>query len=107
LHEESKQIVLSSNRPPNEIRTLEDRLRYHFEWDLLPDITPPDLETRIAILRKKKRKQKEGLDIPNEVMLYIANQIDSNILRFFYCSINGGRRGLVEITEREFSRMGA
>ncbi|MGM9986875.1 MAG: chromosomal replication initiator protein DnaA [Bacillaceae bacterium] len=77
LHEESKQIIISSDRPPKEIPTLEDRLRSRFEWGLITDITPPDLETRIAILRKKANA--EGLDIPNEVMLYIANQIDSNI----------------------------
>lgn len=77
LHEESKQIIISSDRPPREIPTLEDRLRSRFEWGLITDITPPDLETRIAILRKKAKA--EGLDIPNEVMLYIANQIDSNI----------------------------
>jgi chromosomal replication initiator protein len=77
LHEESKQIVISSDRPPKEIPTLEDRLRSRFEWGLITDITPPDLETRIAILRKKAKA--EMLDIPNEVMLYIANQIDTNI----------------------------
>jgi len=77
LHEESKQIVISSDRPPKEIPTLEDRLRSRFEWGLITDITPPDLETRIAILRKKAKA--EGLDIPNEVMLYIANQINTNI----------------------------
>jgi chromosomal replication initiator protein len=77
LHEESKQIVISSDRPPREIPTLEDRLRSRFEWGLITDITPPDLETRIAILRKKAKA--EGLDIPNEAMLYIANQIDTNI----------------------------
>jgi chromosomal replication initiator protein len=77
LHEESKQIIISSDRPPKEIPTLEDRLRSRFEWGLITDITPPDLETRIAILRKKAKA--EALDIPNEVMLYIANQIDSNI----------------------------
>lgn len=77
LHDEAKQIVISSDRPPKEIPTLEDRLRSRFEWGLITDITPPDLETRIAILRKKARA--EGLDISNEVMLYIANQIDSNI----------------------------
>lgn len=77
LHEENKQIVISSDRPPKEIPTLEDRLRSRFEWGLITDITPPDLETRIAILRKKAKA--EGLEIPNEVMLYIANQIDSNI----------------------------
>lgn len=77
LHEENKQIIISSDRPPREIPTLEDRLRSRFEWGLITDITPPDLETRIAILRKKAKA--DGLDIPNEVMLYIANQIDSNI----------------------------
>ncbi len=77
LHEESKQIVISSDRTPKEIPTLEDRLRSRFEWGLITDITPPDLETRIAILRKKAKA--ENLDIPNEVMLYIANQIDTNI----------------------------
>ncbi|WP_338450430.1 chromosomal replication initiator protein DnaA [Niallia oryzisoli] len=77
LHEESKQIVISSDRPPKEIPTLEERLRSRFEWGLITDITPPDLETRIAILRKKAKA--DGLEIPNEVMLYIANQIDSNI----------------------------
>lgn len=77
LHEESKQIVISSDRPPKEIPTLEDRLRSRFEWGLITDIQPPDLETRIAILRKKAKA--ENLDIPNEVMVYIANQISSNI----------------------------
>ncbi|MEC5425056.1 chromosomal replication initiator protein DnaA [Virgibacillus sp. C22-A2] len=77
LHEESKQIIISSDRPPKEIPTLEDRLRSRFEWGLITDITPPDLETRIAILTKKAKA--EGLDIPSEVMLYIANQIDTNV----------------------------
>ncbi|SDJ25422.1 chromosomal replication initiator protein DnaA [Natribacillus halophilus] len=77
LHEDARQIVISSDRPPKEIPTLEDRLRSRFEWGLITDITPPDLETRIAILRKKAKA--EMLDIPNEVMLYIANQIDTNI----------------------------
>ncbi|MFT9849408.1 chromosomal replication initiator protein DnaA [Aneurinibacillus sp. REN35] len=77
LHEESKQIIISSDRPPKEIPTLEDRLRSRFEWGLITDIQPPDLETRIAILRKKAKA--ENLEIPNEVMVYIANQIDTNI----------------------------
>jgi len=77
LHEDNKQIIISSDRPPKEIPTLEDRLRSRFEWGLITDITPPDLETRIAILSKKAKA--DGLDIPNEVMLYIANQIDTNI----------------------------
>jgi len=78
LHEENKQIIISSDRPPKEIPTLEDRLRSRFEWGLITDISPPDLETRIAILNKKAKA--EGLeDIPNDVMLYIANQINTNI----------------------------
>lgn len=77
LHEERKQIIISSDRPPKEIPTLEDRLRSRFEWGLITDIQPPDLETRIAILRKKAKA--ENLDIPNEAMIYIANQIDTNI----------------------------
>jgi chromosomal replication initiator protein len=77
LHEENKQIIISSDRPPKEIPTLEERLRSRFEWGLITDIQPPDLETRIAILRKKAKA--ENLDIPNEAMMYIANMIDTNI----------------------------
>lgn len=77
LHDDHKQIVISSDRPPKEIPTLEDRLRSRFEWGLITDIQPPDLETRIAILRKKAKA--DNLDIPNEVMVYIANQINTNI----------------------------
>lgn len=77
LHEDSKQIILSSDRPPKEIHTLEDRLRSRFEWGLIADIQPPDFETRIAILKTKA--QIENIDIPNEVMNYIATYIKSNI----------------------------
>lgn len=77
LHEANKQIIISSDRPPKEIPTLEDRLRSRFEWGLITDVQPPDLETRIAILRKKAKA--ENLDIPNDVMIYIANQINTNI----------------------------
>lgn len=77
IHEANKQIVISSDRPPKEIPTLEDRLRSRFEWGLICDIQPPDLETRIAILRKKA--QVESLDVPDDVMGYIATNIETNI----------------------------
>jgi len=77
LHEANKQIIISSDRPPKEIPTLEDRLRSRFEWGLTTDIQAPDLETRIAILRKKAKM--ENLQVPNEVMVYIADKIHSNI----------------------------
>lgn len=77
LYEANKQIIISSDRPPKEIPTLEDRLRSRFEWGLIADIQPPDFETRIAILKKKADVEK--LNIPNEVMVYIANKIQSNI----------------------------
>lgn len=77
LHEANKQIIISSDRPPKEIPTLEDRLRSRFEWGLISDIQPPDLETRIAILRKKANIEK--IEVTDEVMLYIASKIQSNI----------------------------
>lgn len=77
LHEANKQIIISSDRPPKEIPTLEDRLRSRFEWGLIADIQPPDLETRIAILRKKANV--ENIKVSDDVMLYIASKIQSNI----------------------------
>ena len=77
LHEANKQIIISSDRPPKEIPTLEDRLRSRFEWGLIADIQPPDLETRIAILRKKAKV--ENIKVNDDVMLYIASKIESNI----------------------------
>lgn len=77
LHESNKQIILSSDRPPKEIPTLEDRLRSRFEWGLIADIQAPDFETRMAILKKKA--DVENLSIPNEVLVYIATKIKSNI----------------------------
>lgn len=77
LHNLNRQIVVSSDRPPKEIPTLEDRLRSRFEWGLITDIHAPDLETRIAILKKKSLI--EGLEIPNEVLHYIASKIENNI----------------------------
>ncbi|MCK8816614.1 chromosomal replication initiator protein DnaA [Natroniella sulfidigena] len=77
LHDANKQIIVSSDRPPKEIPTLEERLRSRFEWGLITDIQKPDLETKIAILKKKATL--EDLDIPNNVIVYIANKIKSNI----------------------------
>jgi chromosomal replication initiator protein len=77
LHNASKQIVISSDRPPKRLVTLEDRLRSRFEWGLLTDVQPPELETRIAILRRKAIQ--EGLNAPPEVLEYIASRISTNI----------------------------
>lgn len=77
LHENNKQIIISSDRPPKDIPTLEDRLRSRFEWGLIADVQAPDLETRIAILRKKANI--ESILVPDDVMLYIASNIKSNI----------------------------
>ena len=77
LHESNKQIIISSDRPPKEIKTLEERLRSRFEWGLIADIQPPDYETRIAILQKKASS--ENLRVPDSVMEFIAQKIVSNI----------------------------
>jgi chromosomal replication initiator protein len=77
LHDAHKQLVISSDRPPKEIQTLESRLRSRFEWGLLTDIAPPDLETREAILRKKGESEK--IPVPDEVTSFIAKTIQSNI----------------------------
>jgi chromosomal replication initiator protein len=77
LHNASKQIFISSDRAPKRLVTLEDRLRSRFEWGLLTDVQPPELETRIAILRRKAIQ--EGLNAPPEVLEYIASRISTNI----------------------------
>ena len=77
LYESKKQIIISSDKPPKEIETLEERLRSRFEWGLTVDIQSPDYETRMAILRKKE--ELEGYNIDNEVIKYIATNIKSNI----------------------------
>ncbi|MET9501849.1 chromosomal replication initiator protein DnaA [Streptomyces sp. NPDC006622] len=77
LHNANKQIVLSSDRPPKQLVTLEDRLRNRFEWGLITDVQPPELETRIAILRKKAVQ--EQLNAPPEVLEFIASRVSRNI----------------------------
>jgi chromosomal replication initiator protein len=77
LHNANKQIVISSDRPPKQLSTLEDRLRTRFEWGLITDVQPPDLETRIAILRKKAAQDR--LAAPPDVLEFIASKISTNI----------------------------
>jgi len=78
LHEAGRQVVMSSDRPPRDIATLEDRLRSRFEWGLITDIQPPDLETRIAILRRKVKYDGINADDP-EVLTFIAGRVSTNI----------------------------
>jgi chromosomal replication initiator protein len=77
LHQSGRQIVISSDRPPKSIRTLEDRLRSRFEWGLITDVQPPELETRLAILRKKA--DRERVYVPDDVLTFIATNIKDNI----------------------------
>jgi chromosomal replication initiator protein len=77
LYDSQKQIVISSDRPPHEIPQLEERLRSRFEWGLIADIQPPDLETKVAILKRKA--EAEGVGLPDNVALYIAGKIKSNV----------------------------
>ena len=77
LHDAQKQIVLTSDALPKEIPTLEERLRSRFEWGLIADIQPPDLEMKVAIIRKKAAAEK--VEIPNDVALFIAGTVKSNI----------------------------
>ena len=77
LYEEHKQIILTSDRPPREIKTLEDRLVTRFEWGLIADIQPPDLELRVAIIKKKA--EQINVELPNDVLIFLAENLRSNI----------------------------
>lgn len=77
LHEANKQIIITSDRPPKEIKELEERMRNRFEWGLIVDIKPPDLETRVAILKKKASE--ENFDVSDDILFYIAEHLKANI----------------------------
>src|SRR5207249_1531152 len=79
LHEAHKQIVLTCDRPASEIQNLEHRLVSRFEWGLVTDLQPPDVETRLAILRKKEKAM--GVALPDEILNFLANRIRANIRR--------------------------
>lgn len=96
LHNNKKQIIISSDRPPKELSTLEERLRTRFEWGLLADIQPPNLETREAILRNKA--ERDNMNIPDEVLNYIARRIKSSIRALEAALI---RLNMVAVVENE------
>ena len=77
LHESMKQIVIASDRPPKELAEIEDRLRSRFEWGLIADIQPPDLETKVAILQKKA--ESEQVQLPTDVALFVASNVRTNV----------------------------
>lgn len=104
LHQANKQIIIASDRPPKSIPTLEERLRSRFEWGLIVDIQPPDLETRVAILQRKAKAK--GMVIPLEALDYIARQIPHNVRELegalnrvmAYCELNNTRCDLSTVT---------
>jgi chromosomal replication initiator protein len=113
LYDTHKQIIISADCPPREIPTLEERLHSRFEWGLIADIQPPDLETKIAIIRKKAERQ--NITLPDNVALYIASKIRSNIRELegalvrliAYCSLKGSEVTLAMAQETLHDILGA
>ena len=102
LYESKKQIIISSDKPPKEIETLEERLRSRFEWGLTVDIQSPDYETRMAILRKKE--EMEGYNIDNEVIKYIATNMIANIFGLGWAATPAGLKAMEALAELEKER---
>jgi chromosomal replication initiator protein len=109
LHESLKQIVIASDRPPKELPEIEDRLRSRFEWGLIADIQPPDLETRVAILQKKA--ESEELPLPNDVALFVASNVRTNVRElegalvrlFAWCKLHGVEMSLTTAQVRKIT----
>ena len=111
LYEAQKQIVFTSDAPPKEIPTLEDRLRSRFEWGLIADIQPPDLETKVAILRRKAEEKR--IDLPNDAALFIAERVRTNIRELegllnrvvVYASMAGRQELSLELTKEALKEL--
>ena len=111
LHEAQKQIVFTSDAPPKEIPTLEERLRSRFEWGLIADVQPPDLETKVAILRKKADER--AIDLPQDAALFVAERVRTNIRELegllnrivVYASMAGQKHLSLELTKEALKEL--